>query len=172
MKIKQTLLGLSIAGALLASQMVSAHSSIVEKEIIEGQRAYLTIQVPHGCHGNPTKKISINMPNTQDDLDSEWAFTSVQPVLSWYKIKTETDKMSEQVNAINISGITLPSAYVLKAEFRGRAPVLPHGVESQKLYFDIIQYCTDNTVSEWTVENGKAASVTVVKAPEGHDGHH
>ena len=171
MKIKQTILGLSVATALFAPQLASAHSSIIEKEIIEDERTYLTIQVPHGCGELPTKKITIKM-NTQDDFDEDFAFTKIQPVLSWYKTKAKIDKATDEVKSIKIEGIKLPSHYVLKAQFRGKAPILPEGVESQKLYFDIIQECNKHTFSEWTVENGRAASVTVIKAPKGHDGGH
>lgn len=178
MKIKQTLSALSFA-ALLAPQMVSAHSTIIEKEIIEGERTYLTIQVPHGCGDNPTKKIMVRMPNSQEDHDAGWAFTEIQPVVAWYPVRAKSDKIftatgeiSEEVSSIHIFGIHVPSHYVFKAEFRGRAPMLPDGVESKELYFDIIQKCTRNTVSEWSVANDKPAVVTVVKAPAGHAGGH
>jgi uncharacterized protein YcnI len=170
MKIKQTCLTLTAVATLMASQFATAHSSIVEKEIVEGQRTYLTIQVPHGCGDNPTKKIAINMVQPQAGDPDDWMFTGVQPVISWYKTKTKTNDMSGEVESIRISGISVPTHYVFKAEFRGRAPLLPHGEESKTLYFDIIQKCTDNTVSEWTVENGRAASVLVVKGEDA--GHH
>lgn len=163
MRIKQTCLAFAAATAFMAPQLVSAHSSIVEKEIIEGKTTYLTIQVPHGCDDHPTKKIDINMVQPQDGDPEDWVFTHVQPVLSWYKIKTSTNETTDEVDSIKISGINLPSHYVFKAEFRGKAPLLPAGEESKKLYFDIVQHCTHNTVSEWTVANGKAASVTVIK---------
>lgn len=181
MKLKQTLLGLSVAGALVAPQFASAHSSIIEKEIIENQTSYLTIQVPHGCGHYPTKKITVKIPNSQEALDERQAFIGVKPVLSWYKLRTDSHDVtvekidrntgditlseSNEVNSITISGISLPSDHVLKAQFRGKATLLPEGVDSQKIYFDIIQTCTNNETSEWTVENGKAASVTVIKAP-------
>lgn len=163
MKIKQTCLAISAATAFLAPQLVSAHSTIVEKEIIEGSTTYLTIQVPHGCGDYPTKKIDINMVEPQGDDPADWKFTSVQPVLSWYQIKTDTNKVTDEVESIRISGISLPAHYVLKAEFRGKAPHLPDNEDSKELYFDIVQHCTNNTVSEWTVENGKAAHVSVIK---------
>ena len=181
MKLKQTLLGLSIAGVLIAPQIASAHSSIVEAEIQENKTSYLTIQVPHGCGHNPTKKVTINIPNSQEALDERQAFIDVKPVLSWYKLRTDSHDVtvekidrntgeitlqeSNEVNSITISGISLPSDYVLKAQFRGKATLLPEGVDSQTIYFDIIQTCTNNETAEWTVENDRAASVTVIKAP-------
>ncbi|MGR8930117.1 MAG: DUF1775 domain-containing protein [Gammaproteobacteria bacterium] len=171
MKIKQTCLVISAATAFLAPQFVSAHSTIVEKEITEGTATYLTIQVPHGCGDLPTKKIDINMAGPQDDDPADWKFTHVQPVLSWYQIKTTADEVTDEVDSIHISGISLPSHYVLKAEFRGKAPLLHEGVDSKKLYFDIVQHCTNNSLAEWTVANGKAASVLVTKAPAGDSGH-
>lgn len=172
MKIKQTSLAIVTATALLAPQFVLAHSSIVEKEIVEGKTAYLTIQVPHGCGEHPTKKIDINMVEPQAGDPEDWRFTDVKPVLSWYQIKTGTDKGSDEVKSIHISGISLPTDYVLKAEFRGKAPVLPEGETSKTLYFDIIQHCTNNTVSEWTVENSKAAKVTVIEDHSGTSSGH
>ena len=175
MLLKNTLISL---GLLAFTATASAHSTIIEKEIIEDQNAYLTIQIPHGCGHNPTKKITVNIPNSQDAIDNNQAFLGVKPVLSWYKLSTDSHDVlvegivENEVNSITISGISLPSDYVLKAQFRGKATLLPPGVDSQKIYFDIIQTCTNNETSEWTVENDRAASVTVVKAPEGNHGGH
>jgi len=187
MLLKNTLISL---GLLAFTATASAHSSIIEKEIVENKTAYLTIQVPHGCGHLPTKKITINIPNSQGALDDRQAFIGVRPVLSWYKLGTDSHDVlvetidrqtgeangewqeSNEVNSITISGISLPTDYVLKAQFRGKATLLPEGVDSQKISFDIIQTCTNNKTSEWTVENGKAASVTVIKAPEGNHGGH
>jgi len=183
MLLKNTIISL---GLLAFSATASAHSSIIEKEIIENQTAYLTIQVPHGCGHHPTKKITINIPNSQDALDDRQAFIGVRPVLSWYKLSTDSQdvivesidrhtgdislKDSNEVSSITISGISLPTDYVLKAQFRGKATLLPENVEKQDISFDIIQTCTNNTTAEWTGD--RAASVTVIKAPEGHHGGH
>jgi len=164
MLLKNTLISL---GLLTFTATVSAHTSIIEEEIIEGERTYLTVQVPHGCDHSPTTKVLIEMPNAQDDLDNDWAFTSVQPVLSWFKTETETDRDTGQVTDIKISEFSLPSPYVLKTQFRGKAPILPNGVNSEKIYFDIIQICNNGEVKNWN------PSVTVVKArAENNNGGH
>ncbi len=187
---KKALLGLAVIGTSLLAQTVSAHSSIVEDYIVEGERAYLTIQVPHGCKNEAgeeqmTNGIVIKMPNSQTDIDAGWAFTSVAPVMSYVK---EQRTKTIQVNMANSEGVVeptdmvseiallhlhLPYKWVLKAEFRGRAPMLPEGETEKELSFDIIQYCPDNTTAEWSAANGKAATVKVVKAPEGEEvAHH
>ena len=150
-----------MAGALFMPQLASAHSSIVEKEIIEGERTYLTVQVPHGCGEESTKEITIYM-NSHSDADPEWALSSISPVMSWYDTETGVDDGGREF--VKISGFDLPTHYVLKTEFRGRAPTLPKGEKAKDLNFDIIQDCGDSITSEWTVENGRAASVTVIKA--------
>ncbi|RLA19802.1 MAG: hypothetical protein DRQ62_11400, partial [Gammaproteobacteria bacterium] len=91
MLLKNTLISL---GLLAFTATVSAHSSIIEKEIIENQNTYLTIQVPHGCGHLPTKKITINIPNTQEALDDRQGFIGVKPVLSWYKLSTDSHDVS------------------------------------------------------------------------------
>jgi uncharacterized protein YcnI len=157
----KTVLGLSMAGALLIPQLVSAHSSIVEKEIIEGGRFYLTAQIPHGCGHESTKKIKIIM-NSHSDPDPDWAFSRISPVMSWYDTVTGVDEDGREY--VEISGFELPTDYVLNTRFRGKAPMLSNGEKAKVLNFDIIQDCGNGITSEWTVENGRAASVTVVKS--------
>jgi uncharacterized protein YcnI len=186
---KKTLISLAIAGSALLSQSVMAHSSIVEQTIVEGERAYLTIQVPHGCKNDAgdkkmTNGIIIKMPNSQEEIDAGWAFTSVAPVQSYVKeqrTKTVSVQMANRdgvveatdiVSEIALLHLHLPYSWVLKAQFRGRAPMLPEGEMEKELNFDIVQYCPDGTTAEWTMANGKAAHVTVVKAPEGEAAHH
>jgi len=186
---KKTLISLALAGTALLSQSVMAHSSIVEESIVEGERAYLTIQVPHGCKNEAgdelmTNGIIIKMPNSQANIDANWAFTSVAPVLSYVKEqRTKTISVqaanhdgvveaTDMVSEIALLHLHLPYKWVLKAEFRGRAPMLPDGVMEKELKFDIIQYCPEGTTAEWTEANGKAASVMVVKAEEGAMAHH
>lgn len=186
---EKTLISLAIAGTALLSQSVMAHSSIVEETIVEGERAYLTIQVPHGCTNETgdkfmTNGVIIKMPNSQAEIDAGWAFTSVAPVLSHVKeqrTKTITVQAAnhdgvveatDMVSEIALLHLHLPYTWVLKAEFRGKAPMLPEGVTEKELNFDIIQYCPEGTTAEWTEENGKAASVTVIKAAEGETSHH
>ncbi len=184
---KKTLLSLAIASTALISQSVAAHSSIIEKEITEGASSYLTVQVPHGCKdeaGNafPTKGLIIKMPNTEADVTAEWALTSVAPSLSWYKQRVKTRSFDttnhsgdavtvDLVEAIAVTDIDLPSPWVLKVEFRAKAPMLPAGETTKDLYFDVIQYCPGGLTSEWTVANGKAPHVAVVESTDEHAGH-
>jgi len=177
---KKTLLSLAMAGAFLAPQVVSAHSSILEKEVTasvmtDHSSSYLTIQVPHGCKDEaeneyPTKALIIKFPNSQADIDSGNFFANVAPVASYYGVRTKTEKRtingeeSDQVTEIAITGLNVPYKSTFKAElFRGK-PILKEGLEEAELNFDIIQYCPNGTTAAWTVENGKAGHVTVKKA--------
>ena len=166
---KKTFLSLSIAGLLLLPQLASAHSSFVQKEIVEGTSNYLTLQIPHGCGANPTKKVIIEMANGPE---VDFAFQRIKPVLSWYKIKTEYGDVvpfeshglhTTDLREMVIGGISLPTNFVLKAEFRGKAPLLenlPEGDEA-KINLKVTQVCTNNeekdcdSVSVKIIENSE-----------------
>ena len=89
-----------------------------------------------------------------------FAFQRIKPVLSWYKIKTEYGDVvpfeshglhTTDLRKMIISGISLPTDFVLKAEFRGKAPLLenlPEGEEA-KINFKVTQICSNNEEKVW-----------------------
>lgn len=179
---KKTLINLAILSTALVAPTAFAHSTFVEHEIVEGQKTYLTAQIPHGCTADDgtklmTNGIIINMPNSQEEIDAGWAFTSVSPSLSHIeqRVKTVSVQLANRDGVVEATDLVsevaflhlhLPSSWNFKAEIRGRAPMLPEGEESKELFFDVIQYCPEGKTVEWTVANGKALKVTVVKAEE------
>jgi len=180
-----SLFKLTASSALLIPALASAHSSILEKEVhasvmTDHSASYLTIQVPHGCKDEadnhyPTKGIVIRFPNSDADIASGTFFANATPVSSYYGIRTKTEKRMitvgeevqelDQVTELAIVDINIPYGATFKAEFKGK-PILKEGEVSGELKFDIIQYCPNGTIAEWSVANGKAAHITVVPAAE------
>jgi len=187
-KLATSLLKLTAISALLVPALASAHSSIVESEVTANVMTdhganYLTIQVPHGCRDEndnqyPTKGIVIKLPNSQADIDSGTFLANASPVSSFYGIRTKTEKRTidgeevDQVTELAITDVNIPYKSVFKTEIIRAKTILKEGEESAELKFDIIQYCPMGLTAEWTIENGKAGSVTVIKAePTDHSGH-
>jgi len=182
-KLVSSLFKLTASSVLLIPALASAHSSILEDEVhasvmSDHSSSYLTIQVPHGCsdaEGNhfPTKGVVIKFPTSQADIDAGTFFANATPVTSYYGIRTKTEtrmipvegvvEERDQVVEIAIVDINIPYKSTFKAEFKGK-PILKDGEMTGELMFDIIQYCSNDTMAEWSVANDKAAHVTVVPA--------
>jgi len=139
-----------------------AHSSFVEKEFIEGKTVELTLQVPHGCDGNPTKAVMIVMPNGPDkDPQFGEAVMRIKPKINknWLIIKAEKGEVvafeshgtiyNEDVRSITWKAGRLPNDFYEHFKFRVNLPYLPEGEDNKRLYFPVYQQCTHHTKNEW-----------------------
>jgi len=154
-----------IASSLLITVISSnavAHSSFVEKEFVEGKTVELTLRVPHGCDGNPTKEIMVVMPNgPYKDPGLGEAVMGIKPKMNgnWNIVKSEKGEIipfeshgtiyNEDVRSITWKGGRLPNDFYEHFQFRVKLPYLPEGVENKKLYFPVYQQCTHHTKNEW-----------------------
>lgn len=139
-----------------------AHSSFLEKEFIAGETVELSLQIAHGCDGNPTRAVSIQMPNGPD-LDPHFgeAVMRVKPKINtnWLIIKPEYGEVipfeshgkiyNQDIRKITWKAGRLPSDFYEYFQFKVNLPLIPEGETEMKLYFPVTQKCTRQTKNEW-----------------------
>ncbi|UWU18700.1 DUF1775 domain-containing protein (plasmid) [Rhizobium sullae] len=139
-------LGLCIAGAASAS----AHVSLEKTEAPAGKVYKAVLRVGHGCDGKPTIKLRVKIPE---------GILSVKPMpkSGWTieKAKGQYPKAYELYGKPVAEGITelVWSGGNLADdeydEFVFRAVVANELAAGSKVYFPVIQECTDGAVERW-----------------------
>lgn len=167
---------LTAAAALFAlSGAAFAHASLEQKEAAIGATTKITRRVPHGCDGEATNAVRIEIPE---------GFYAVKPMpkTGWdlsiekgaYEMPYDNHgtRMTEGVRAVTWSGGDLPDAYY--DEFTIRGAVGPQLSAGETLYFPAVQTCANGT-SDWTDTSGShdvpnpAPALTLI-AGDGGDG--
>ncbi len=139
-----------------------AHSSFLEKEFTEGEAVELSLQLPHGCEGNPTKSVTVQIPNGPDkDPHAGEAVMRVKPKLNhnWLIIKPKYGEVIpfeshgtvyyEDIRSITWKAGRLPNDFYEYFQFKVQLPLLPEGETEKNLYFPVIQKCTQQTENQW-----------------------
>lgn len=159
----------------LATQ-ASAHATFAETEVVQGETARLTLRIGHGCDGEATLRVRVQIPEgliaAQPMVHAGWALETVTAAYAQpheYYGRT----LTEGVREIAWSG-ELPAEYYDEFVFRVRVTeALPVG---QMLHIPVVQECA--TGAERWIEipaegqdahdlEGPAPGVMVV-APTGH----
>lgn len=144
--------------ATAASTAAMAHVSVESpKSVSAGQTVNIVVQVPHGCDGQTTKGVTVDLPN--GFLDAK-----PQPKAGW-KVSTKTDKydktyklwgddVKEGVKQVTWSGGSLPNDQYDTFLIHGVVANELHHEDADKLFFPVTQACEKMTV-KWTDTSGK-----------------
>ncbi|XDA99118.1 DUF1775 domain-containing protein [Sulfitobacter sp. LCG007] len=144
--VKTTALALMLPLATASGAL--AHATYAEKEVAQGGSAKFTLRVPHGCSGEATLRVRIQMPEglvrAQPMVKAGW---TLETVTGAYENSYDYygTAVTEGVREIIWSG-ELPDAYYDEFAFRAFvAPTVPAG---KMLYIPAIQECA-NGVARW-----------------------
>lgn len=177
MSILKTLLSAACGLSLLAGA-AHAHATLEQKQAAIGDTTKITLRVPHGCDGQATHTVRIEIP------DGVYAVKPM-PKPGW-DLSTETgtyDKpymshgttTTEGVRAVTWSGGNLQDDWY--DEFTLRGTVGPDAEPGTVLYFPAVQTCANGT-ADWTDTSGShdvpnpAPKLTLVAGDGGHGHHH
>lgn len=154
-----------------------AHATLEQSEAAVGATTKITLRVPHGCAGEATNQVRIDIPE---------GFYAVKPMpKAGWELTTETGpyaapyenhgtEMTEGVRAVIWSGGDLPDAFY--DEFTVRGTVGPDAQAGEAMYFPSLQTCANGT-ADWTDTSGShdvsnpAPSVTLTAAMDHGHGH-
>ena len=131
----------ALALPLAAAGEAAAHATFAETEVVQGQTARLTIRVPHGCDGEATLRVRVQIPEgliaAQPMVKAGWELETVTGAYeNTYELWGNT--VTEGVREIVWSG-ELPDPYYDEFVFRGRVTDrLPAG---EMLYIPVVQEC-------------------------------
>ncbi|WP_116084620.1 DUF1775 domain-containing protein [Tropicimonas sp. IMCC34011] len=166
------------AALSLMSGAAFAHATLEQSEAAIGSTTKITLRVPHGCDGEATNDVRIEIPD---------GFYNVKPMpKAGWSLSTETGaydvpfnnhgtEMTEGVRVVTWSGGDLPDAYY--DEFTLRGTVGPDEAAGKAMYFPAVQTCATGT-ADWTDTGGSGHDVpnpapflTLVAGEDDH-GHH
>ena len=160
---------LAAAAALLALPgLAGAHATIEQAEVPVGATTKITLRVPHGCDGQATHTVRIEIPEgfyaVKPMPKPGWTLTTEDGAYATPYDNHGTE-MTDGVRAVTWSDGDLPDAHY--DEFTLRGAVGPQLEPGGVLYFPAVQTCADGT-ADWTDVTGShevpnpAPSVTLV----------
>jgi uncharacterized protein YcnI/copper(I)-binding protein len=162
------------AALLLSSLSVHAHATLEQSVAKVGSTTKVTLRVPHGCDGEATHTVRIEIPE---------GLYSVKPMPKpGWTLETEVGAyetpydnhgtiMNEGVRAVIWSGGNLEDGWY--DEFTVRGSVGPSMEAGTTLFFPAIQTCANGT-ADWTDTSGSpgvsnpAPKLTLVAGDGGH----
>jgi uncharacterized protein YcnI len=174
----KTIFAAIAAIAVLSASPAFAHVSLEKGEAAVGSTYKAVLRVPHGCDGNATVSVRVQIPegviSVKPQPKAGWDTTTVKgPYKDTYELYGA--KVTEGVTEITWAGGNLPDDFYDEFVFRGTiaASLKPDTI----LYFPVIQTCTTGEEAwiEIPVEGQPepelpAAGLKLVAPEEGH--HH
>ncbi|QQA44261.1 DUF1775 domain-containing protein [Pelagovum pacificum] len=173
-----TLSACMAAAAFTMAAPASAHSTLEVGEAPAGSTYRAVLRVPHGCDGQATHTVSVDLPegfyNAKPMPKADWMLETETGTYETPYMNHGTE-MTEGVRTITWSDGNLEDGWYDEFVFRGSigADIEPGTV----LYFPTTQICADGT-ADWTDTSGEsgvpnpAPSLTVVAAGGGDDHGH
>ena len=136
-----------------------AHATLEQAEVVQGATSKLTVRIGHGCEGEPTLRVRVQIPEGMISVKpmpkAGWSLeTVIAPYATSYELFGNT--LTEGVKEIIWTG-ELPDAWYDEFIFRGN---VTDGIAADKmLYIPVVQECA-NGAERW------------IEIPaEGQDGH-
>lgn len=126
----------------------SAHATFADAEVVQGATARFTLRIPHGCAGEATLRVRVQIPDglaaAQPMVHPGWELETVTgPLAQPYTAYGHT--ATEGVREIVWTG-ELPAAFYDEFVFRAAVTdLLPVG---QMLYIPVVQECA-NGAERW-----------------------
>ena len=154
-----------------------AHATLEQSHAVAGKTAKIVLRVPHGCNGEATHTVRIDLPE---------GFYNAKPMpKAGWTLETETGAyetpynnhgktMESGVRTITWSGGHLESDWYDEFTFRGT--VGPNVAAETVMYFPALQTCA-NGVADWTNTSGEkggknpSPKLTVVAGEMSHASH-
>jgi periplasmic copper chaperone A len=138
----------------------SAHVTITATTTAAGAFTVLTVNVPHGCDGSPTTKITIQIPKEISEVTPTrnplWHVTKQTEKLDQPITSDDGDQITERVATVTYTAIDpLPDGYRDAFELSLQLP----DAEGSTLVFPTIQTC----------EKGESAWIEVPAAGQSED---
>lgn len=138
----------ALALPLAFASEASAHATFAEADVVQGQTARLTIRVPHGCDGEATLRVRVQIPEgliaAQPMVKAGWELETVTgPYENTYEMWG--NEVTEGVQEIVWTG-ELPDDFYDEFVFRVRVTDrIPAG---ETLYMPVVQECA-NGAERW-----------------------
>ena len=164
-------------GAALLPLAAAAHSTLAQTEVPVGGTSKFTLRVPHGCEGQATHTVRLEIPEgvyaVKPMPKAGWDLATEIGAYATPYLNHGTE-MTEGVRAVIWSGGDLRDDWY--DEFTVRGTVGPDVAPGHVLYFPALQTCADGS-ADWTDTSGAAGvsnpapHVTAVAAGGGHDQH-
>lgn len=168
--------GLTILGASAAS----AHTYTETEEIPAGGSQVVDLVVPHGCDGEATESVDVQLPasviTATPVFVPGWTATVTKETLDEPVTDAHGNEVTERTAEISWAagdGFALPDGQILTFGIRVTAP----DAEGEMLYFKTIQTCANGTadwIEEWDgtgEEPDNPAPAVMVGPAEAEGGH-
>lgn len=135
----------ALAALLGLGAPAAAHVTVSASETAAGSYTVLTVSVPHGCNGQPTTEVAVQIPepilSVTPTINPNWEVEKVvieldEPIADSHGNET-TERVGEVVYTANTP---LPEGYRDAFELSLR---LPEETAGQTLYFPVIQTCAE-----------------------------
>lgn len=136
---------LALAFAAMATGAAQAHITLETGEAPVGSTYKAVLRVPHGCEGEATQKVRVQIPEgviaVKPMPKAGWALETVTGAYA-HPYDYYGTEMTKGVTEIIWTG-ELPDAYYDEFVFRG---MLTKGLEAgSDLHFPVVQECADKT---------------------------
>lgn len=123
----------------------SAHVTVATANTVAGSYTVLTFSVPHGCEGQPTTEVAIQIPEpilaVTPTVNPNWEVEKVMTDLAEPVADAHGNEVTERVSEVVYTATTpLPEGYRDAFELSLR---LPEETAGQTLYFPVVQTCTE-----------------------------
>jgi len=146
-----------VAASLFQPSTADAHAYLQIQTASAGYRQDIEVRVPHGCSGQPTNEVRIQIPDgvtrVVPEIKPGWNVEMVMRTLD-EPFKGEGGVMvTETVDQLVYTGGNLPDLFFEKFTFRVALPNTPN----ETLYFKTVQKCSNGEELRWieVPEGGK-----------------
>lgn len=150
--VRNTFARTAVAGAaaaiavLAAGGPAAAHVTIDAPVTAAGSYTLLTVSVPHGCDGEATTEVAVQIPEpinaVTPSVNPNWEVEKVMADLPEPITDSHGNEITERVDQIvYTTGTPLPDGMRDAFELSLR---LPEEAAGQTLYFPVVQTCTDS----------------------------
>lgn len=160
--------------SMLISSAAFAHITMEANRPEAGGYAKLTFQVPHGCEGSSTTKVTVQIPegvlSVKPQVHPNWTI-SMKTVKLKKPVELHGKPITETTSEVSWSGGPLPDIYMDEFAMSVLLPIRP----GEAVFFPVIQECEKGR-SAWVETNSKDSKLPApsiqLKAPSKSEGHH
>ncbi|KAG0053596.1 hypothetical protein BGZ83_000806 [Gryganskiella cystojenkinii] len=143
-----TVVATALVSALLVSSTVEAHVTANPSVGVSGAYFQSNFRVPHGCDGNATDAITIQIPkgvtSVKPKVTVPWT-TKIDMVPLETPIVTPTGTINTTVGSVTWSGGNLPDSFYEDFGLQFKLPVM-----EGPLYWSVFQHCVNGGWQNWT----------------------
>ncbi|GAA1694475.1 hypothetical protein GCM10009830_47820 [Glycomyces endophyticus] len=141
---RTAVVGAAATAAVALAGPASAHVTISTANTVAGTYTLLTVSVPHGCDGEPTTAIAVQIPEpinaVTPTVNPGWEVQKVMTDLPAPVVDAHGNEVTERVDQVVYTAKTpLPDDLRDAFELSLR---LPEEAAGQTLHFPVVQTCT------------------------------